>query len=873
MKATLCENPFDLTRDHRLLEIRQGETIGQLVVRAQLVTESARTYVVSCNGELLPPETALEYVPQPNDDIALVPYLHNQALRTIAVIGVSIAAAYFAGPLGGIIAHTFGIAANTATAIAGALISVAGNLLVAGIASFFQKTPGGSNYGVLGPSTTARSGIVIPKGYGLMRRAGNIVESWVDIQGNNQDAHDVDDGADTIGRQYINARIDFGWGPARSFQNILLNGKDIGDYSDIAYVLLNGTNDQAPVAADDPRWVTMNLTTTGDTINTQPTTDFNTINNNFPRAQRVKPGTPIVVAGQRPDTQKLTVFVNFPLGVWRLDDSNIIKRAAIDYDVYYRVAGSGDAGWILAQHHYYYNIRQTNLRQATIIDGLAAGRYDVKVVKNGSGAKDNPIDTFEHESNKWGDQLWIESVQETSYTALAYPGKIQMCLRYMATDQLSGSDMNVSADIVHGLRSTLPAQLAAYGEDNPACVAYDIFTDPIIGGGIPDDPTRKDLDFFAEWAEFADTLVDDGDGGHVKLSVFNGAFDQDNVSVWAAACSVSSMSRTNLQRVGTRVTGWFEKEDVQVQTFHVGNILLNSYTCKWQNLDDRAQQISVTFADAEDDYRTRNPVRVTRTADLNATDSRKKQNVNLLGCTSKVQAYYWATQQLLENELTKRTHTWRSNAQAIRCRTGNIVGLQIDRPNDPFGGLTAPGSTATQVILDRTDIPAFDPTQNFTLSVIHPALERGAINITAVFDGSVLVAGYDGSPITRLQQGDVDVAVRRVDGNVLYIDSSAGITAGAGAVWDLDVYETRSVTAIDHVDVRGQIMPRISVATPYSVVPVDYAGYIFQSNERVLQLVRVRNIRKAIGEQRFTITGFDYNTGSYDIPAPVGLGG
>ena len=199
MKITLCENPFDLTRDHR--ELPAAATVGETLQREGLDSR----YVVSCNGELLPPERALTYAPREGDDIHLVPVLGNSTLRTIALIGVAVAAAYFAPGLGAIVAGALHIGTGVATAITGAVLSAAGSLAVSAVASLFNPAEGGQSYGVLGPTTTARSGIPIPKGYGTFRCAGNIVESWVDIQGDNGDLHDVDDGADRIGRQYITA--------------------------------------------------------------------------------------------------------------------------------------------------------------------------------------------------------------------------------------------------------------------------------------------------------------------------------------------------------------------------------------------------------------------------------------------------------------------------------------------------------------------------------------------------------------------------------------------------------------------------------------------------------------------------------------------
>ncbi len=869
-RVTLCENPF---RIEERTPLEPAETLVEVLDREGLDPER---YVTVCNGEVLPPERAIDLRITEGDDIHLVPVLQNSALRTIALIGVQVAGAFLAPGLGNFIGGALFTALSTTAqnVIAGALINIGGSLLVNGIASLFQKQPGGSNYGVLGPSTTARSGIPIPKGYGTMLEAGNIVESWIDIMGNNGDAHDVDDGADTIGRQYINCRVDFGWGPASVVTGLLLNNKDISEFADVSYAILLGTNNQAPVTVNDSRWVQNNITTTGTTQNLNPTTDFTTFNNNYPQNQRIRAGIQqnfVVCPGQRSDTEKLTVYVSMPQGCWRYDENMVIKRLAISYDVYYRVSGSGDAGWIHVagsgtpngESHYYYNIRQTILRQATIIDNLAPGSYDVKVVKNGSGAVNNPLDAFEHESNKFGDELWLESVQETSYTTLSYPNMIQVCLRIMATDQISGSDINLQALITHELRQPLPPALASLPADCPAAAAWDILTDDVIGADL--DPSRVDVNFLSSWAALTQTMYPDGDGGTQRLAVFNGVLQESNLSVWRALQTVAAMGFANVQRVGTTITGWLDQPDIPVQMFHMGNILRDSYRCTWLKLEDRAQEIEATFADAADTYKTRNPLRLVTAANENSGVELNKSTLDLLGCTNRVQAYYRCLLMLRENEDVLRTHVWSSNAQAIRCRVGNVVLLQHDRPVAGWGGLVLPGSTASVLRLQITEALPFDTSGGYQLLIQHPAYQRTGVTVIGINGNVLTVTGYDGSEVVRLQQGAVDVAIKNASGSTIEVTDNTGIVYGPAQLWDLDFRETQTVTAVT----IEEDVATVTVAAPFSVIPEEFAGFIYQSTVREPLLVRIRSIKKTIGDQRYEITAVDYSDATYNYPPPT----
>lgn len=869
MKLIRCDNPFDSSRDRQELTIIPGQSLAEVLNFHDI---DLRKYVASCNGELIHPNDAGSIFPSQGDYIVVKPILENQTLKSIAMIGVMAAATIFAGPMGALLMHGLSgvmtasmLSAMTPamiSAVGAATIMVGGTLLVGFASSLLQKKDPGASYTWDGAQTTARSGIPIPKGYGTFRAAGNVVESWVDMQNADADVHDTDDGADKIGRQWMNIRNDFGYGPVHIFSDIRINDKDIYNYADVAYCPRLGANTQTPVTSTDSGWTVINRTTTGDTQNTAPTTDFNRINNNYPISQRVRCGIAhnyVIIPGRRKDTQRLEVVVQFPDGVWRLDDSNVIKRAAVYYQVFYKQHGA--TSWTLAQNHNYINIRQTILRQRTVIDSLPADCYDVMVVKLGSGAVSNPIDYFEHESNKWGDQLWVESVQETSYTALAYPNFAQLCLRVMATDQLSGGGLNVSALVKYACRATRPAQLAGFADDNPAVVAYDILSDPMAGAGVED--SRIDLDSFQEWAELCDTLVDDGNGGTQKLAVFNGVFDQDGKSIWDAFQTICVMSRATPQRIGTKIGVILDKPEDPVMMFNVGNILKDSYSKEELSLDDRAEEVEVEFADAEDDYKTRIPLRVITTEDIASSEILKKTRVNLIGCTNKVQAYYWGYHHLLKNKLTKYTHTWDSPADAIACRNGKVVWLQHDLPNYGFGGNVV-SAAGLKVQLDRPDIK-WSEGDTATLMVKHAVLNRGTRTFTTEdgqtiflndvdFNDRVLRAVIGGIEYPVIGQGESeDDKYIRIDG-VLPTGSGNQVT-----LYDLDALEERNVVSIEG--------DTVTLESAFSAVPADGSGYIFQSSSNRAIKVRIKSIKRKT-DQKFTIVAEDYNPAQYDIPAP-----
>lgn len=860
MKLVVCRNPFDPAKDRTEIEVEQGR------VEAKLDELSiVRSHNILClNGEILPPERSLATL-GPEDYLTVIPKLENSTLRIIAQIGVAAAAILASGPLGAFLSASVFTSLTSAqgVALAASLISVGGNLLVAGISSLFQKKPVPS-YGWNGPQTTGQSGLPIPKGFGTMRSAGNIVMSWVDLQNADNDEHTNDNGANDIGRMWMNILVCFGFGPAKSISDIRINDKDIASYSDVAYFTRLGTNNQTAQTVYDPSWTILNQTTNGTAPNTRPFTSFDRIVNNYPISQRILSGVTnnfVIVEGQRSDTQQLEVVVQFPQGVWRIDNNGEIQRLCIYYDVYYRTVVPGRTSfgpWVLARSHGYINVRQSILRQITTISGLTAGMYDIKVVKRGSGAVNNPMNAFEHESNKFGDEIWIESVQETCFDALTYPNMILLGLRIMATDQLAGSNLQISADVEYGARMPRPAQLAAYNDDNPAVVAYDIHADPLVGGGSS--TGSIDVGALQEWADLCDTQVNNGIGGTQKLAVFNGIFDQDGKTVWDVFQSVCVMSRATAIQVGTKVSVALDRPEDPVQMFHMGNILKDSYSTKYLPLSDRADEIVVDYANAADNYKTRTPLRVITFEDQGSSEILKRTRVNLLGCTNAQQAWYWAYHRLLENKIKLRTHTWDSPAQAIVCRIGNVVWLQHDVPQWANGGLIL-GGTSSSVTLDRSDYE-YSPSDGYTLTIVHPVLWRQTLSVSNVSGNVVSLAGFDSSKrVMRAIKGDTDVAITDVGlGSITVEDASQFQSGDMIQLYDADVIET--------VNVTGYSNGVANVSPALSATPTPYAGYIYQSSMKKAMKVKIAGIKRT-GDQKFTITAMDYVPKVYDVPPPL----
>lgn len=534
--------------------------------------------IVSLNGGIVLPEDFRAHTPRPGDCIVVSPAVLGggvwRTLAQVAVMAAAVAASVFLGPefvaLGWAATTTMG---TVMAGITAGMISVGGGLL---IQTFLGASPSSKaqtpSYAFQGPKSLAQSGTVIPKGYGTFMSGGNVIASFIDIEGQNQ---------------YINALVCYGFGPARSITDIQVNGKGIYNYQNVEQYVRYGTNDQVPIPG------------------------FNRIVNGYPQEVQVTyEGGPVIVPGTGSQTQALQVDIEFPTGVFYITGDGNQVPCKVVYKVEYAVGGSGawqsviqprttqdvviyhsdgtvntsatptwGLNWLGAapgtgvlldtdngphtpgdtQSHTETIVTyeadgshsstsmtfqgewqpiNTALNQVEVLDwmngwvqfvdsttepvynrtsiyGLAPNTYDVRVTKWGSNNADNTVSNGDYDSPHRGQEVWIHSVNEITYQDLAYPNMILVGVRALATNQLSGADISITAVIQYGLRTLdeniLPAALQAYEEDNPACIAADMMLDPLYGGGqfpgiLPSNIERF-IDEWLDWADLNDELV------------------------------------------------------------------------------------------------------------------------------------------------------------------------------------------------------------------------------------------------------------------------------------------------------------------------------------------------------------------------------
>jgi hypothetical protein len=947
IKLLEVTNPLQPSVDRidRELDWIEGETLQNLLRRC-FDDAAVENLTVSLNGRMIGRDLWFATTPRDGDCIVVVPKVQNPSLaRTLGTLAIAAASiALIASGVGAPLGAALGFSGTTALAVGNGIVasavSIGGGFIVGAIVSALtpsqkQQTP---SYAFDGPHSLAQSGTVIPKGDGTMRWGGNIIASFIDIEGPDQ---------------YLNCLACYGFGPARSISDIQINGKDISEYGNVQYYTRLGTNDQGPIPA------------------------FNRIVNGYPQTTQLLAAVPVVVPGTGTLTQILQVDVVAQSGLWELTSLGHLIVRQVTYLVEYSVSGSGiwqpvfqprttsdvvtynpvtglpnpyptwvavatdlppnsgvvyatDSGSHYAGQPYsatqsitytnpdssthtasktvtgewqltnpqlnqvmvtdwsagyidFAGADQSPLYNRTNIYGLAPGKYDVRVTKYGSGRIPSTIPPGDQFTQNFGQDIWLHSVNEVALLDLAYPNMILVGVRALATGQLSGSQVNITALIEHGLRTLdnniLPGALQAYEEDNPACVAADMMLDGLYGGGqspgINEGNITRFIDEWVDWANLNDELVDDGNGGSIRRHVFNGVFDNES-NLWDQLSAVGAMSRAQIIPLGRDYGVFVDRDDDPVQIFTMGNIVQDSFTETWLAIDDRANQIEIQFADSTRFYKQDNPMVYMDPANQDAGVPIKNVRINGKGITLPAQAWHLARFKERGNQFLLRTGSFRTDTDGIACRPGNVIGLQHDVPQWGWGGRTLPGSTTSVVNIDRNDLP-FVGGASYSLILLFPALQRytgtissvaPVVDVTGATTGTQLnLSSFDNANrVTRavvvVSGVSYDCPITSTAAGMVVVQLVPGFTPAAGqtyTLYDTDVLITSPVT--------GVTATTVTLGTPLPAVPPDFSTW-FYGPVGTLKLVRIVNIRKA-SEFRSTIEWIDKDSRVYIDATPI----
>ncbi len=208
---------------------------------------------------------------------------------------------------------------------------------------------------------------------------------------------------------------------------------------------------------------------------------------------------------------------------------------------------------------------------------------------------------------------------------------------------------------------------------NPAWVCAHMLADENNGGNVSSD--KINLSSFEDWAGKCDD-------NNLDCNIY---FDGTS-NLKTALDRIGMLGRGQVIQLGSRFDCIYDfpVEAVQKFSFGMGNIEENSFQEEWLPVQDRANEIEVTYWDKDDDY---NRHIVTLFSDEDETHKENiKQSITLYGCTNRDMATRHANLLLKKNKYLTLTGSWVADVDAIGCRVGDVVDVSHDVPQWGFSG-------------------------------------------------------------------------------------------------------------------------------------------------------------------------------------------
>lgn len=721
------KNPFERKIDNQYYQTYVGGPVTDYVTHA----DYERVFAV--NG--IPVDET--YIPDDGDEILVAPKVGKKAFRwilpaTLVLVGAALGAGIIGGQM--LIGWRIGLAL-AATMIGNHMIEKMTKPAVD-----LTNTEQSNTYGWGTPSTLTGQGYVLPALYGTVKTAGLMLQR-----------HVVSDGD----KQYLSILYCLAQGPIDSITDIKLNGNPLTNYQNCEIETRMGTNTQTVMKnfndsyADtalvyelnnDSVWHTVqcdgndaqgleitlsfpqglyhsndkgNPDWTGVTIEAQYRKVGDTDWIKIPVWNENYTWEPIVPNGNSWNRrfQRLYGTSAWWQTHWQ-QDCGTFQGYEVDYTYTrrgktYTVYKTDDDGnyiekWtysmtldeyknkVIASHNGDGVIRQKKtdaFYRVYDVYGLEPAQYEVRVRCT------HKDDTSTRTANKI---QWV-GITQIIYDDFRYPGKALLGLKALATDQLSGSDPQLTCMISRSLVWVWNPDTKAYEQKpaaNPAWAAYDILhqcrkltsvdgKDSFVATGIPYE--NIDYDAFNAWADMCDANNID----------FNYLYDSA-MKLYDALQYPCRVGYGAIVLIGTKVSCIYDCASDPVQLFTVANIKKDSFSNEYQSTDDRANCIEVSFINKDKNYE-RDVLAVYSDAYNDSDVPSQPTQVELMGCTDVNQAYRYGAYKLRSNKYEIRTVSFEAFADAIACQIGDVILVQEDVTSWGLGGRikAVNGSTIT----------------------------------------------------------------------------------------------------------------------------------------------------------------------------------
>lgn len=710
------KNPFERKIDNQYYQTYVGGPVTDYVTHADYER------VFSVNG--IPVDET--YIPDDGDEILVAPKVGKKAFKwilpvTLVLVGTVLGAGIIGGQM--LIGWRIGLAL-AATMIGNHMIEKMTKPAVD-----LTNTEQSNTYGWGTPSTLTGQGYVLPALYGTVKTAGLMLQR-----------HVVSDGD----KQYLSILYCLAQGPIDSITDIKLNGNPLTNYQNCEIETRMGTNIQTVMKNFNDSYADTALAyeLNNDSVWHTVQCDGNDaqgleITLSFPQGlyhsnDRGNPDwTGVTIEAQYRkvgDTDWTKIPIWCENWQWEPPSGLVYHkrdwfRGAFGVESWWRYHWREDCGTFAGYEVDYTYTRHGKIHTVYTRDedgnriekwtySMSLADYKKKILDSHAGdgvIKQNKTEAFyrvydvyglepaqyevrvrcthkDDTSTRTANKIQWVGVTQVILDDFAYPGKALLGLKALATDQLSGSDPQLTCTITRNFVWVWNPDTKAYEQKpaaNPAWAAYDILhqcrkltsvdgKDSFVVTGIP----YENIDYYAfnAWADMCDTNKID----------FNYIYDSA-MKLYDALQFPCRVGYGAIVLIGTKVSCIYDCASDPVQLFTVANIKKDSFGNEYQSTDDRANCIEVSFMDKDKNYE-RDVLAVYSDNYNNSDIPQQPTQVELMGCTDVEQAYRYGAYKLRSNKYEIRTVSFEAFADAIACQIGDVILVQEDIMDWGVGG-------------------------------------------------------------------------------------------------------------------------------------------------------------------------------------------
>lgn len=542
------------------------------------------------------------------------------------------------------------------------------------------------------PHSTQQEGIARPRAWGKSMHHGNIVAKWTDVDANK--------------REILYMIVEHGDGPTKGVtvvdgvKQIFLNDQPITNFTSVETQERIGTMNQTCMNG------------------------FGKHKDEYPQNVELKQNEPVIFTTHNDYFDDLEYTILWPNGLYKRHKDGDRCASYLRLKVRIRVHGTGDTWTEIFNEGIYAEIVEPYFRLWKVSERgfncVRGTQYDLEFT-NLTGKHSRTIN-----------DVYIKSVREVINVAFTRPGKALIGIKAIATERLSGKlDVKVVREdrIIWTWNGSV--ETIQYSR-NRAWVVWDALTQPVISGDGSGEhpwiieyyegmnPSRLDLTFFLDWADFCSTQKPSGfpSPDHLEDRIACDTILDFQTDVWTFVNEIANIGRAYLYWQGHTLTGWIDKvvtEEIALVT--MDNIMARTWKNAWTDKGELAGKVEIFFNDSRQGYeRTHAPL-------PNESAGKYTRIISLegIGITTRGTAIHVANHVLKRNELIRNVNNFRQYKEAFRYKLGQVIRIQHKTPDWGESYRVIKSTADNKVTLDRI--------------------------CTAVATDLIFVQGYDGAKV------------------------------------------------------------------------------------------------------------------------------